>query len=53
MYIIVKKLDVGYQPEIFDIENGYLSGYWQCENIFKRVSRRTPRAVPISTKSNK
>lgn len=30
-----EKLDVGYQPEIFDIENGYLSGYWQCEKYFK------------------
>ena len=28
-------MDVGYQPEIFDIENGYLSGYWQCEKYFK------------------
>jgi len=27
-------LDVGYQPEILNFENTYLSGYWQCEKYF-------------------
>ena len=29
-----EKLDVGYQPEILNFENTYLSGYWQCEKYF-------------------
>lgn len=30
-----EKLDVGYQPEILQFENTYLSGYWQCEMYFE------------------
>ena len=32
-----EKLDVGYQPEILNFENTYLSGYWQCENFRQDV----------------
>lgn len=33
----VENLDKGYQPEIFDLENAYISGYWQCEKYFKDI----------------
>ena len=29
-----EKLDVGYQPEILNMDEVYLSGYWQCEKYF-------------------
>ena len=29
-----EKLDKGYQPEIYDISEGCLRGYWQCEKYF-------------------
>lgn len=30
-------LDKGYQPEILELENAYLSGYWQCEKYFSDI----------------
>ena len=30
-------LDKGYQPEIFEFDNVYLNGYWQCERYFKDI----------------
>lgn len=29
-----ENLDKGYQPEIFEFNNVYLNGYWQCEKYF-------------------
>lgn len=30
-------LDKGYQPEILNLKNAYLSGYWQCEKYFSDI----------------
>ena len=30
-------LDKGYQPEIFDFDNVFLNGYWQCEKYYKDI----------------
>ena len=32
--IYVENLETGYQPQIFDMHNIYLSGYWQSEKYF-------------------
>lgn len=33
-YLYEEQLDKGYQPEIFDLKDAYLMGYWQCEKYF-------------------
>lgn len=33
----LEDLDKGFQPEIFDKENIYLDGYWQCEKYFADI----------------
>lgn len=33
-----ERLDVGYQPEVLDIDDGVIGGYWQCEKYFKDIS---------------
>ncbi len=29
-----ENLDKGFQPEVFDLQDTYVSGYWQCERYF-------------------
>lgn len=35
-----EKIDLGYQPEIFAMQNTYLSGYWQSELYFANISEK-------------
>ena len=38
--IYKENLDAGYQPEIFELYDTYLSGYWQSEKYFKDIRDR-------------
>lgn len=39
-----EKLSVGYQPEIYEIENGCLRGYWQCEKYFEGIEEKVRKS---------
>lgn len=35
--IYIEDIDKGYQPSVFEMDNIYLSGYWQSEKYFKNI----------------
>ena len=49
--IYEENIDKGYQPEIFDLQNVYLSGYWQSDLYFRDVSQKIRKDFFVSDAS--
>lgn len=54
--IYEEDLDLGYQPQVFELDDIYLSGYWQSELYFKDIRKqilpiyRMPEGMPENSK---
>lgn len=50
--IYEEDLDLGYQPRIFELDDIYLSGYWQSELYFKDIREQILSVYRIPEKMN-
>lgn len=48
--IYEEDLDLGYQPQIFGLDNIYLTGYWQSEKYFENIRQRILELYTFSGK---